>query len=858
MEKKKLYVIDGNSLLFRAFYATYMGDPNAIMRANDGTPTNAIFAFANMLMKIVSSFEGGEYLFVGFDSDSETFRKKEFASYKANRKPAPPELIPQFALSRELLSSLGIKYYEESGIEADDICGTLAKLASKQGDFAVEVFTSDKDYLQLIDDNIKVNLLKTGLSNMVAMDEAKMREEWGFGPTQIIDYKGLCGDASDNLPGVPGIGDKTAKKLIAEYGDFPSIMKAAKEGGIKGKLGEKILSGEASGLESYKLAHILLDCRLPFALEDCRYQGYNPAEASSFAERYGLRQLASRLPKRLAKGAEGEKTAYVDEANLDFNKPYCFYLHCEEEGYPHSAPKGLALVSGHYYHYFPLVELEANEALKRSLSDAKVRKIGCNLKQAYCGLAHLGIRLKGADYDSLLAAYVLDSNAAGDPVAALASLGETVTGEGGQRAVSIAIATAETEKKAMEALRASGQEELFRSVELPLTFVLAKMEEEGIAVDKAELLSIGERYKKKRDAAEKEVIRLAGHPFNVASSKQVAAVLFDELGLPSTKKRSTSVEELKALLNAHPIVAAILEYRKYAKLVGTYIEGLSAHIGEDGKIHTTFNQTLTSTGRLSSSSPNLQNVSTRDEESALIKKAFHYDDGYKILSLDYSQVELRILSSLADCEAYKQVFALGHDVHSETARRIFRLSDEQEVSKEMRRKAKAVNFAIIYGTSAYGLSEQIGCSPREASSLIAEFYRHYPEIDAYLRSIVLTVEQQGYVSTILNRRRYLPDITSPNYATRDAAKRAALNAPVQGSAADLIKMAMIKVDRYLSEHHCRSKLILQIHDELLFALHPEEADSLPKAIKEIMVSALPFDVKLETEEGIGDNWLEAK
>ena len=857
MDKKKLYVIDGNSLLFRAFYATYMGDPSAIMRSNDGTPTNAIFAFANMLLKILSSFEGGEYLFVGFDSDSQTFRKKEFASYKANRKPAPPELIPQFALSRDLLKSLGIKYYEESGIEADDICGTIAKKASKSGEYQVEVFTSDKDYLQLIDPNIKVNLLKTGLSNIIPMDETKMQEEWGFGPLQIIDYKGLCGDSSDNLPGIPGIGDKTAKKLIAEHGDFPSIIEAAKQGLIKGKLGEKILSGEASGEESYKLAHILIDCPLPFGLDDCLYKGYNPNLALAFAERYGLRQLSSRLPKRLAQGADEQKKEYVDDPNIDFAKPYCFYLDCEEDGYPHSSPKGIAVVSGNNYHYFRLIELEANEALKASLANPDIRKSGCNVKQAYCTLSHLGIELKGVAYDSLLAAYVLDSNGAANPIEALASLGETITGENEEKAIRIAIATSETEQKALTALSSSSQAKLFEEVELPLTFVLARMELEGIAVNKEELLSIGKTYIAKRDAAEQEVIHLAGHPFNVASSKQVAAVLFDELGLPSGKKRSTSIEELKALQASHPIVSKILEYRKYAKLVGTYIEGLSYHI-HDGKIHTTFNQTLTSTGRLSSSSPNLQNVSTRDEESALIKKAFHYDDGRKILSLDYSQIELRILSSLANCEPYKQVFALGHDVHSETARRIFHLKPGEEVSKDMRRKAKAVNFAIIYGTSAYGLSEQIGCTPREASNLIAEFYRHYPEIDQYLRSIIETVERQGYVSTILNRRRYLPDITSSNYATRDAAKRAALNAPVQGSAADLIKVAMIKVDQFLKDNHCKSKLILQIHDELLFALAPSEEATLPEQIKQIMVTALPFDVKLEAEVGIGDNWLEAK
>ena len=846
----KLLIIDGNSLLFRAFYATYSGDPSAIMRAPDGTPTNAIFALSNMMVKILGTLQEGDGIFVGFDSDSETFRRKEFESYKANRKPAPPELIPQFALSRELLDCLGIPHYEESGIEADDICGSLAKQAKEKLGCQIEIYTSDKDYLQLIDEKISVNLLKTGLSSMVRMDEAKMQEEYGFGPRQIIDYKGLCGDSSDNLPGIKGIGDVTAKKLIAEYGDFPAIVKAAEEGRIKGKMGEKIVIGKADGEESYRLAHILLDCHLPFEAESLEYKGYNRAEIEAFSAKCGLRQLIGKLPHRFEHSIAA--SGRFEDGEIDLKSAFSFYLDYDEPLYPALPPKGIAIAQIGKSHYYPAEEAKK---LKDAFEDPGIDKICCHSKQAINGLRRLGIELNGVSYDSLLSAYLLDSDSASTPESALLSLGASIDPE--RRALSIAEGTLLTKEKAIEELRKNGAEKLLKEVELPLSRVLAEVEEEGIACDESALKQAGEEFKEKLEQEKKAIDELAKTSLNPLSSKQVAEVLFDELGLPETKKRSTSVGALEEIKNAHPLIPHILEYRKYAKLLGTYVDGLLPHIKE-GKIHTTLNQTLTSTGRLSSSSPNLQNIASRDQEGSLIKKAFAYNDGKRILSIDYSQIELRILAALSDSKAYKAAFEGDEDVHSDTARRIFKLPNGEPVPKDLRRRAKAVNFAIIYGTTAFGLSAQIGCTPKQASELISEFYRHYPEIDSYLHSVIEKAERDGFVSTILGRRRYLNEVNSNNYATRETAKRAALNAPVQGSAADLMKVAMIKVADYLKEHRCKTKMVLQIHDELLFALDKDEEAYLPEVLKSIMENALPLPVKIKAEIGIGDNYDEAK
>ena len=866
----KFLIIDGNSLLFRAFYATSYGGPETIMRNKEGIPTNAIFAFSNMIAKLLSSMQDGDAVFVAFDKDSHTFRKEEFASYKANRKPAPEELVPQFPISRDFLDALNVKQYEEHGIEADDIAGSMAMLGEKEG-YQVEVYTSDKDYLQLVSEGITVNLLRKGLSDIDRITPSRMQEEFGFAPKQIIDYKGLRGDSSDNLPGIPGVGEKTASKLIAEYGSFDAIIDAAKQGLIKGKVGENIVENEEMGRVCYRLATMKLDAPLPFSPKDCVYAGYDLEKISAFASKYEFRQLLSRLPSSYKRvSASKEKCPETVEVSALPNlKPGMIgvALDVEENAYQDAEILGIAYTDGSSLYYERAADFVNDKALLSLLSDSSILKCVYDGKALEVALSRLGIKVSGIDFDLSLSAYLIDSSLTGVPEQIYASFGVDL-GSGGMsllgdgevsRRGKMAFYALKLRGEALDKLKEDGSYALYRDIELPLSRVLAKMEIEGFPLNEKELSAIGEGFRKKRDELQKTIYALAGEEFNIASPKQVAVLLYDKLALPGPKNRSTSVDELKRLALDYPIVALILEYRKYAKLVGTYVDGLLPHIKEDGKIHTCFNQALTSTGRLSSSNPNLQNISTRDEESKMIRKAFHYEDPHwKILSLDYSQIELRILAGLSHCQAYIDVFAKGHDVHAETARRIYGIPEGNEVPHDLRRKAKAVNFAIIYGTTPFGLSEQINGSPAEASRIIASFYSSYPEIAAYLEKIVEEVNAQGYVTTMFGRRRYLPDIKDANYVRREAAKRAALNAPIQGSAADLIKVAMLKADQVLKEGNFRSKMVLQIHDELLFAvLDEEEATLLPK-LKEAMENAVEFPVKLSVEGSLGATWFDAK
>lgn len=868
---KKIILLDGNSLLFRAFYATSYGDTASIMRTKSGIPTNAIFAFSNMVSKLLKDIDIGDGFFVAFDTDSHTFRKEEYAEYKAGRKPAPQELIDQFPISREYLDALSIPHYEESGIEADDICGTVATVAEKEG-FHVDIYTSDKDYLQLVSQSVTVHLLKTGLSNMEDVTPESMVEKYGFAPLQIIDFKGLRGDSSDNLPGIPGVGDKTAVKLIQDYGSFDAIIEAAKAGTIKGKLAEKLIEGEEMGRICLRLAKMKLDCVLPFGLEGIAYPGYDFQRASEFAAKYELRSMLSRLPDALkAQNQETHAPEVKTVSSLNdiaLKSPIGVCLDLDSSAYHEEPILGIALADSSKIVYLETEDFLKDEKAKTLLLDPNVKKVAFDAKCILVGLKRLGIEASPFADDFLLQSYLLDAGASSKAEAAFSLLGIDLglkPQQGGlfeqthaDACGKIAYWSLMGQKKAIAALEEAQSLSLYREIELPLAHVLAKMEIRGFPLDKDKLREIGKAFVVKRDEAEQSVYAQAGHPFNLASPKQVAAFLYDELGLPGGKARSTAVEVLNELLPKAPIIADILRYRKYAKLVSTYVDGLIPHIKADGKIHTIFNQAQTATGRLSSSNPNLQNISARDEESKTIRQAFYYPDGTAILSLDYSQIELRILAALSSCQKYIDVFSSGRDVHSETARAIYALPSEQEVPHELRRKAKAVNFAIVYGTTMWGLADQIGCSNAEAKEIIFRFYSTYPEIQTYLNSIVDFVEKNGYVTTMMGRRRYIRDIRDPNFAKREAAKRQAMNAPVQGSAADLIKIAMIQVERFLEEGGYQTKMVLQIHDELIFAGPREELEALMPKLKSIMENAYPLPVKLNAEGSIGDSWYEAK
>lgn len=862
----KAYVIDGNSLLFRAYYATAYGG-NEIMRTKDGTPTNALFSFSNMLNKILQSLKEGDALFVGFDTGKATFRHKEDEKYKANRKPCPEDLKIQMPIVRELLRSLNIFMFEKEGYEADDICGTVSKMLGKDN-YEVIVYTSDRDFLQLIDKHVSIHILKTGMSNILVMNETTMPELYGFAPLQIIDYKGLRGDASDNLPGIPGVGDKTAVKLIQEYGSFEKIVEAAKT--MKSKVGESIVENADLGRHCYEMAKILTDVELPFSSKDLVYEGYSFNDVAAFCNKYELKQFLNRIPTKLKKDDNNDNISFEEVTKLEIKsapKEIALALDIEPGNYNDAVIYGMAVLLDNKLCYIRVENLKDNRELLDILKNKDVKKYCYDFKQIKVALHHKGIEIDGLYFDALLAAYLLDSTLSNNVDSIMHYFGANLSSNKDEsmslfdnsdpeRTAKIAYYVNKFANKALSDLDSLECRKLYQEVEIPLTSVLADMEIEGFPLDIEVLEKMGENFKVNLENIKKRIYELAGEEFNIDSPKQVGDILYTKLGLSNSKKNSTSIDALKLLVDKHPIVSEILLYRKYAKLLSTYITGLSSHIREDGKIHAIFNQALTQTGRLSSSEPNLQNISVRDEEGKMIRKAFYYkDDKYSILSLDYSQIELRILASLSNCKKLQDVFESGEDIHAATASHVFHVEHPSDAE---RRRAKAVNFGIIYGISDWGLSEQIGVSVKEAKQIISSFYEAYPEIAQYFQKITAEVTKNGYVTTLLGRRRYLREVHDANYQVREFARRAAMNAPIQGTAADLIKIAMIKVDNALKEHKLKTKLILQIHDELLFKVPEDEKEIVYPLVKDIMEHAMDLPTKLEVDGGFGHTWYDAK
>ena len=877
---KKLLLADGNSMLFRGYYATAYG---MRMTAPDGTPTNAVFAFANMLQKAIDLISPDSIL-VAFDAGKHTFRHDIYPEYKGGRKPAPDDLVPQFKLARDYLDAFNIRWAEMPDIEADDLIGTMS---DNQEGYESIILTSDHDLLQLIDEDTTVLLMKKGITDMDEMTVSSLKDEMGISPIQITDLKGLMGDSSDNYPGIPGVGEKTALKLLYEYGSVENVLDHAAE--IKGKLGEKIRDNKESALLSKRLATIKKDVSLNISAESCAFDP-DYISLTEYLLSLGMRTIASKYREKAEAQRVCTSEAIFPEGIIDSENaepmravgPFCpgellegdcsVFVSCSSEPFEFSEFKGVAVSNGKLSAFVKAEDLLSDTELISYLCSSAHRKTGFDIKKSMHILKARGIEASFSD-DALLAAFIADSGLS-SPDNVFRSFGleapsfESIYGtssrpriadEREEREYSCLMAEniGKLFGKAVDKLREKNMLELYRNMELPLTFILCGMEEEGIRCKEDVLSEIAETLKEQISVLEKGIYSIAGHEFNINSPKQLASVLYDEMSLPSGKKQSTAADVLEKLKYISPIAELILSYRKASKILGTYAEGLKKFIMPDGKIHTVFNQCVTATGRLSSSDPNLQNISVRDEQGRLIRKAFFPSDGNVLLSSDYHQIELRMLAHMAGEKAMINAFNNDIDIHTQTACDVFGIKAE-DVTKEMRRRAKTVNFGIVYGISDFGLSEQLGISRREAHSFIESYYKSYPGIKSYMDSVVASCEEKGYVSTLCGRRREIPEIKDKNRNVREFGKRAAMNAPIQGSAADLIKIAMINISGKLKEGGYRSKMILQVHDELIFDVPGDELEAVKKIVTDEMTSAMKLDVPLTVECSAGNNWFEAK
>lgn len=858
----KLLLIDGNSVLFRGFYATCYGN---IMKTSKGIYTNAVYAFANMMNKAIKLISP-DYLVVAFDKGKHTFRHDLAADYKAGRRETPEELKGQFALIREMLDAYHIPFLEYDDIEADDIIGSLAK---KFNDIETCVFTSDRDMLQLIDNNTSIYMMKKGMSDIAKMDEKALMDEWTLKPYQIIDYKGLAGDASDNIKGVEGVGDKTAIKLLNEYDTCEGIYEHIDE--IKGKLQEKLIRDKDSCFLSKTLATIKTDFDIPLSIDDFKVD-IDEEGRNNFFDKYEMYSLIREVESSNNK-EEVHTSNIVKKISKElFNEPLLYFV-SNEFSYYERELLGVCFATVEKQEYISLADLKNDEdALKFLASNEK--KVVFDLKALLHACDYNNIKI-GTNTDDLYLMAFLSNNYNSNLDSILLNYGcgklantKDIFGTEKKPITNNEIAVANYAYQVGSALDKvynrvkmeiveKKMDKLYKEIELPLVYVLYDMEKTGVYCDENDLDDIAKQTLKKIDKYEKRIYQKAGHEFNIASPKQLSQVLYEELDLPNLKKGSTNAEVLNKLIDYDSIIEDILDYRKYSKLYSTYAEGLKKYISNDKKIHTVFSQTITNTGRLSSYDPNLQNISVRDDEGREIRRAFKPSKGNVLISSDYSQVELRVLASLANEKKMIDAFNEGVDIHTKTAMDIFGVSQD-EVDDITRRHAKAINFGVVYGISDFGLSNQTQLSLKDAKKFIADYFKTYPNIKKYLDSQVQFCEENGYVVTMQNRRRYINEINDRNYMMREFGKRAAMNATIQGSAADLIKIAMVNAYNAIKEKGLKSKLILQVHDELIFDVDKDELDDMKKLISDVMENAYKLKCKLDYSMAIGKDWYEAK
>lgn len=880
---KKLIAIDANSLLFRAYYAI-----QTAMTSRDGLPTNAIHGFTAMLIKLIEMKP--DYMLAAFDMHGGTFRHDTYPEYKAGRRETPEDLKQQFPALKELLEALGVKVCECFRYEADDILGTISKEAEEEGVFTLLV-TGDRDALQLISENTHVMLTKKGISETVEYDEEGLLRDYGLTPKRMIDLKALMGDSSDNIPGIKGVGEKTAKGLLEKYGDLESVLEnAANE---KGALRTKLTEGADSARMSYKIGTICRTAPIDVKLSDCGFDPKKLENGVPMLLKLGLKQNGARI-KALADGGAGtgevkpiasdqadaprvsvEKRIDVSDADglsqaVDIiMERTAAAIHVDgdmtvltDRGELFTVKTGGSLLEP------GLDPTEIILAFKPVFESETVKKTVFDGKKLMTLLAEHGVSLNGLAFDITVADYLVNAL---NPAKSLSSLAETVgVKETGAEAVMILAGILENE------LKNKGVTTLYRGVELPLVSVLFDMERTGFAIDAGELTSLGDGMTGRISELEKNIWSLAGHGFNILSPKQLGTVLFEELGLPHQKKTktgySTDSDVLEALKHMNPIVGDVLEYRFLTKLKSTFIDAMLQKITEDGRIHTTLNQNVTATGRISSAEPNLQNIPVRTEQGSRIRKAFVASPGCTLVGADYSQIELRVLSSVSDDETLKAAFISGDDIHARTAAEVFGV-ERDEVTKEMRSAAKAVNFGIVYGISRFGLANQLGIPQYRAGDYIERYLARCTGVRDYMKKAVEEGREKGYAVTLTGRRRDLPELKSGNYNLRSFGERVAMNMPIQGSAADIIKLAMVRVHDALSRGGFRAKLILQIHDELLIDCPVEEIEKVKKLLGDCMQGVpVPGELPETTEVGrmvklsvplvadvnTGHSWLDTK
>jgi DNA polymerase-1 len=878
MERKTLVLIDGNSLLYRAFFAL------PALSAPDGTPTNAVHGLADMLLRLLDE-ERPDVVLVAQEG-GRTFRHEAFGDYKAQRPAAPDDLVRQTQLARELMEAFRIPIVAHPGYEADDVIGTLACAGERAG-YEVRIVTGDLDALQLVDDHVRVITNRRGMTDTVVYDVAAVKERFGLEPSQLPDYKALKGDSSDNIPGVPGIGDKTAARLLADHGSLEHLLEDA-ETLPEGRVRTALLAARDEALMYRRLATIVTDLPLETPFDAWAYPGPDLPRVRDLFARLGFRRLSARLPLdgaapvapvtqpadfRIRTLSEGPDLARVVEAARAADSVALRTIVDQRErhggrltGLALSLGGGEAVLLGGQPADDPLGILGTEEpyrlpeTVRDLLADPAVGVMGHDLKADLHTLWRAGVPRVALAFDTLLAAYVLN------PGRSAYRLADLATEHLGVRRAPDAPADPGWEAAAIALLRpvlaarleAEGVAELYRDVEVPLIGILARMEAVGVAVDEARLRELSAELARDVATVEAEVYRLAGHPFNIGSPKQLQEVLFTELGLTPGKRTktglSTGVEVLEELAESHPIVRRILEYRELTKLKSTYADALPRLIDPaTGRIHTSLNQTVAATGRLSSSEPNLQNIPIRTEIGRKIRQAFVPARGCRLLSADYSQIELRILAHVTGDPELVRAFAAEEDIHTHTAARLFEVPEEA-VTQEMRRRAKTINFAVIYGMSDFGLSRELGIPVAAAREMIAAYGERFPGVRRYAEATVAQARRDGYVSTLLGRRRYLPDIRSANRNFRLFAERTAVNTPIQGTAADIIKRAMIGVDAALRAQRLASRMILQVHDELLFEGPPEEIGALAALARREMEGAFPLKVPLRVEVKAGENW----